>query len=71
MSKRDTRTPEQRELDERLAQIERDQARLDETLTRREVIDAIDQVASDYGGNGTHESDLICDAFRKLSRALS
>lgn len=71
MSKRDIRTPEQRELDEHLVRIEREQERLDETLTRREVIDAIDQVASDYGGNGNHDLDLIADAFRKLSKALS
>jgi hypothetical protein len=71
MRKRDTRTPEQQELDERLAQIERDQARLDETLTRREVIDAIDFVASEYSGNGVQAHDMIADAFRKLAKALS
>jgi hypothetical protein len=51
--------------------VQAEQARLDETLTRREVVQAINRVASDYGGNGTHESDLIADAFRALARALS
>lgn len=48
-----------------------EQARLDETLTRREVIEALESVANEYGCNGNHDSDLIADAFRKLAGALS
>lgn len=71
MSRRDTRTPEEIELDDRIARAQEIEARLDETLTRREVIDAIDTVAGEYGCGGTHESELIADAFRKLAKALS
>lgn len=44
--------------------------RLDEPLTRREVLDAIETVASEYACNGDHDSMLIADAFRKLAEAL-
>lgn len=71
MSRRDTRTPEQQDLDERCARIAAEQERLDENLTRREVIEAIEIVVMDYAGTGTHESDLIADAFRGLAKALS
>ena len=47
------------------------EARLDEPLTRRDVLDALDEVANEYGCNGDHDSDLIADAFRKLKDALS
>lgn len=71
MSKKDTRTPEEQELDERIERANAAEARLDETLTRREVLEAIEYVAHGYGCNGDHDSDLICNAFCKLAEALS
>lgn len=70
MTKRDTRTPEQRELDQRLAEITAEQERLDETLTRREVVEAINDVVRNHT-NGPPESQRIADAFKALAKALS
>lgn len=56
---------------ERARHAEEQEARLDAPLTRREVLEAIESVAHEYGCNGNHDSDLICDAFRKLAEALS
>lgn len=59
---------DQRERERRAAEAE---ARLDAPLTRRELLEAIETTASDYGCAGTPESDAIADAFRKLGEALS
>lgn len=69
--KRDTRTPEQREADMMREHEERQEARLNETLTRREVIEAIESVANDYAQRRDHESDVICNAFQSLADALA
>jgi len=50
---------------------ESEQARLDEPLTRREVIGAIETVAWGYACNGDHDSDLVANAFRALKDVLS
>lgn len=71
MSKRATRTPEQRELDERIESANERELRLDETLTRREVVEAIEALANEYGCDGNHDSDLISIVFLKLAKALS
>lgn len=71
MSRRDTRTPEERELDERIERAADIEARLDAPLTRRELIDALNEVASEYGAVGDHDSGLIYDAFRNFARHLS
>lgn len=44
--------------------------RLDEPLKRRDVLEAIESVASEYTCNGDHDSTLVADAFRKLAEAL-
>ncbi len=44
--------------------------RLDEPLKRREVLEAIESVASEYTCNGDHDSMLVADVFRKLAEAL-
>lgn len=70
---RDAASAEKARLDdiaERQRRADEAEARLDETLTRREVIEAIESVANDYGCNGTQESDTICEAFRRLAVAL-
>lgn len=46
-------------------------ARLNDTLTRREMVDAIESVAHEYGRVGDHDSDLIANAFQKLAEALT
>lgn len=61
----------QDDLAEQRRRAEEAEARLDEPLTRREVLAAIEQVAADYGCNGTPESAAIADAFRALGKALS
>jgi hypothetical protein len=71
MSRRDNRTPEQQEMDEMRERVTAKQARLDETLTRREVIESIEWVMHEYSCNGDHDSDLIYGAFKKLAEALS
>lgn len=53
---------------ERRAQEAED--RLDEPLTRRDMLEAIESVASEYACNGDHDSMLVADAFRKLAEAL-
>jgi hypothetical protein len=45
--------------------------RLDEPLTRREVVEAIESVANEYAGSGFPEQEIICDAFAKLAAILS
>ncbi len=47
-----------------------EQDRLDETLTRREVIEALESVARSYT-NGAPEAQRIADAFKELAEALS
>jgi len=49
---------------------EQREARLNETLTRRDVIEAIELVASDYAQGRNHDADLICNAFQRLADAL-
>ena len=56
---------------ERERRAAEEEARLDEPLSRREVLDAIESVAHGYGCNSDHDSDLICNAFRKLAEAIS
>jgi hypothetical protein len=55
---------------DRERRVQEAEERLDEPLTRREVLEAIESVANDYGCNGDHDSMLIADAFRKLAEAL-
>lgn len=75
MSKRDTRTPEEREREEMWERIERDalaeKERLDAPLTRVEVIDALENVANRYAATNDHDSMIVCNAFRRLAEALS
>ena len=52
-------------------EFEEQEARLDNPISRREVIEAIDFVVSEYSGNGVQTHDMIADAFRKLAKALS
>lgn len=66
MSKRDTRTPEQQDEDDRIRRAEQRQERLDETLTRREVLDALESAAVYFP-----ERDPIAFVLRKLAEALS
>lgn len=68
MTRKDLRTPEQQELDERIERAERREAHLNETLTRREVLDALESVASDYNGQHGHDTR---DFLRRLAKALS
>jgi len=68
MSKKDTRTPEQQDFDERVRRAAAYEERLDETLTRREVIDALEYVAEDYSGqHGSNTRDLLA----RITKALS
>lgn len=45
--------------------------RLDEPLTRRDVLAAIDAVVIEYSGSGFEDQDRIADAFRNLAKGLS
>lgn len=54
-----------------IRRIEEQEARLHAPLSRREVLEALQIVAGQFGGNGNHDSDLIANAFRELERALS
>ena len=56
---------------DRARQLAEEEARLDEPLTRREVIDAVETVAFGYECSGSPQSDMIAAAFRKLAEALS
>jgi hypothetical protein len=44
------------------------EARLDEPLTRREVLEALENVAIEHDCSGDHN---FADAFRKLAQVLS
>lgn len=46
------------------------EARLDESLTRREILDAVEVIVSDYDASGTDAGTLLADAFRRLAEAL-
>lgn len=46
------------------------EARDEAPISRKELIEAIEQVARQYGANGNHDSDLICDAMIALAKAL-
>lgn len=59
------------EIAERQRRVDQEQARLDETLTRREVLEALENVVNEFGGAGFPENDAIATAFRKLAEALS
>lgn len=48
-----------------------EEAHQDAPISRRDVLDALETAASEYGCAGNHDSDLIADAFRKLAKALS
>lgn len=62
---------EQQRLNDRARIAVEAEARLDQPMTRRELMTAIESVAHEYGMQGDHDSDLICNAFRKLGEALS
>lgn len=47
------------------------EARLNEPLTRREVVDAIREARDHFGGSGEPVQDAIYDAFARLADALS
>lgn len=68
MSRKDTRTPEQQELDERERYAQEHEARLDETLTRREVLEALDYVRDQYS---PHHDSHMRDFLQRLTNALS
>jgi cell division protein YceG involved in septum cleavage len=62
---------EREEAADRQRRIDQGQARLDESVTRREILEALESVASEYGCRGFPENEAIADAFRKLAEALS
>lgn len=62
---------EERERRLRAEQWQHDEAILDRPLTRRELIEALDETILDIGGSGMETQDLICDAFRKLRENLT
>ena len=68
-------TPEEERLARNMTEPDRtpDDAleRIDHVLTRRDVLAALETVASEYACSGNHDSDLIADAFRKLKQALT
>lgn len=47
------------------------EARLDEPLTRREVLDALNTAQDHFGGSGEPVQEAIYDAFGRLRDALS
>lgn len=47
------------------------EARLDEPLTRREVLNALETSRNHFGGSGALVQEAICDAFDRLKDALS
>ena len=68
MSKKDIRTPEERELELRIEYANAREARLDETLTRREVLEAVVLVKNQY--SLFHHSAFI-ELLDRLETALS
>lgn len=59
--------PTNEELDQREVEWEF----LQKPISRMNLIEAIEKVASHYGASGNHDSDLICDAFRELASELT
>jgi hypothetical protein len=55
----------------RNAEFDAIEARRNAVLVRHEIVDAIATVAASYGSCGTHDGDMLCDAFRKLAEALA
>jgi hypothetical protein len=71
MSNRNQPTLEQRDNDDALERALARESRMDEPLTRLEVVDAIENVAREYGAHGNPEAGLIRDAFRRLAVELA
>ena len=70
MSKRDSGTVEDREREYYGRLAEEAEARANEPVTRRELVEAIDNVGSHYALSGTHDHDLISNAFERLAQVL-
>ncbi len=71
MSKRDLRSPEQREADARQAYADMVEKHMTQPVTYRAMIEAIESVRNDYAADRNHDSDLIANAFDKLIFQLS
>lgn len=69
MSRRDRRTAEEVEEDLRREHAERMEARRHETLTRREVLDAIDTATYEFP-TGTPNREIALVILAALTRAL-
>lgn len=57
---------EREENADRARRVAEEEARLDEPLTRREVVEAIESVVNEYA-----EHELLSEAFARLAVALS
>lgn len=70
MSKKDKRSAEERDNEQRQYEIDQRQQHLNDFITRRELIVAIDNTWCKFASNGNYESDLICKAFKALKDEL-
>lgn len=55
---------------ERQRRADEAEARLDEPVTRRELLEALEAASSKYAGSGFDEQDRIADAFAALHDLL-
>ena len=71
MGRRDTRTPEQIDEDNAREQAAIREERLDAPVSRRELLDALELTAGNFGCNGTDVDDRVAAALRSVMDALS
>ena len=66
MGRKDTRTPEEREHDALREQARRQDERMNETMSRRDILEAIDNALFQTGGN----VGCVAEATDRTLRAL-